>query len=234
MSAFNRLFALSGLTGLLGALALAIPANAAVKAQCLIDGYEKTDQTKPTPRKGVQLLGSSGTFSFTSFLTTCIDIASTKAPGTVHSGTVSASGIYKNRLVLPGGTTLDAPCGWGKVIATVTSQTLNPKFAPILGKKFAVEFGPMFGEGAFFWHDQGPSPLKSPPVPKLQPDPTDPGKTNPAGPKNYRYAGEIYFSPADQTAKDPVADLAKRLQPGNEMKCTKAFHLSGAVLVDEA
>jgi hypothetical protein len=234
MSASKRLFALSGLTAMLGALAFAIPANAAVKAQCIFDGDVKADQTKPVLKKGVQLLGGAGTFSFLSVSIVCVDLASTKVPGTVHSGNVSASGAYKNRSVVPGGIVLDTPCGMGKVLGVVTSQTLHWKFAPIVGAKFAIEFGPAFGEGAFFWHNQSPSALKNLPVPKLQPDPTDPGKTNPSGPKNYRYAGSLRLEPPNATAKDPMWGWLKRLAPGNEMKCTKGFHVNGAVLVDEA
>jgi hypothetical protein len=233
MSSLKRIIALSGLTAFLGALAFAIPANAAVKAACVINGQAKADQTKPTPKKGVQLLGGSGTFTFTTTNLVCVDLASTKAPGTIHSGLVHASGTYKNRVVLPGGIVEDTPCGWGKVMGIITDQNLNAKFAPIVGAKFAVEFGPVIGQGAFFWHNQGPSVVKNLPVPKLQPDPTDPGKTNTAGPKNYRYAGDIQLGPPD-ASKDPVADVLKRLVAGNELKCTKAFTVLGTVLVDEA
>jgi hypothetical protein len=236
MSSLKRIIALSGLTAFLGALAFAIPANAAVKAECVISGDAKADQTKPTPMKGVQLLGGSGTFTFNGLPITCVDLASTKAPGTVHSGTVFASGTYKNRFVVPvTGTVIDTPCGWGKVMGVITAQTLNAKFAPFVGAKFGVEFGPVIGKGAFFWHNQGPSALKNlvPPVVKTQPDPTDAGKTNPAGPKNYRYAGDVQLGlPNPAGDKGVLQELAKRPIPST--KCTKAFSVLGAVLVDEA
>jgi hypothetical protein len=235
MSATKRLFALSGLTAMLGALAFAIPANAAVKAQCAINGNIKADQTKPTPRKGMQLLGGSGTFTFNGTSIVCTDLASTKAPGTVHTGMWIASGTYKNRFVDPiTGTPIDTTCGVGKAMGVITGQSLNAKFAPIVGAKFAIELGPVIGQGSFFWHNQGPSALKNlePAVVKTQPDPTGAGKTNPAGPKNYRYAGGLALGLRDPITKGFFEDLGKDFFPSN--KCTKGFSVVGSILVDEA
>jgi hypothetical protein len=257
MSAFKRLFALSGLTAIVGALAFAIPATASVKAICLLDAEVKATTTKasqtpnpgPPARKYVQLFGGAGTFTLSSINHTCIDIGSTKGvPLPVHFGTVNASGTFKQSTVLPNGQTINTPCGWGKILGKITgiSAPGTTKLNALLGKKFAIELGPPYGApgtGAFFWHTAGPANkpfpldiLKNLPVPKVNPDDggnpfAKPG--NPSGPKPYRYAGQILLTPSQ--SKDPVADLFKRLDPAVLLdKCAKAFHITGVVIVHEA
>jgi hypothetical protein len=230
MLASKRLFALSGLTAMLGALALAAPAKAALKAQCVVDGEVKAHTTKPVFTKYVQLLGGSGTYAFMGFSIICLDLGAAKAPGTVHIGPVAATGTFTDEIALPGGGTTETPCGQGKVTGVVTAQGLAPKFAAILGAKFAIEFGPPYGPlgtGAFFWHTAGP-PAKVPDKP-----PTVPKLLDPAVVKPYRYAGTVQLSLSDRFAKDPVADLVKRLSTAPDDKCIKSFHVNGAVTVHE-
>ncbi len=240
MTSLKRILAFSGLTGLLGALAFAAPASADLKAICVVDGEAKAHTTKPAFKKYVQLVGGHGTYRFESVTLVCVDIGKGKAPGTTHTGRVEATGTFKNEVVLksdPGDppTPIETPCGVGKVTGHVTEQNLGSKFRAIEGDKFAVQFGPIPGKGAFFWHHPGPAPDKNlgSELKVFRSSHEGQGPTKP-GSKPYRYAGVIQLSPPDPRHKDPLEDLAKRQVTGTEDKCTKAFHVNGVVIVHEA
>jgi hypothetical protein len=199
-----------------------------------MDGEIQADQMKPVPHKGIRLIGGAGTFTFSKQSTVCLDIGAGKAPGTLHTGLLAGSGTYKQRLVLPNGQKIDTPCGWSKVMGIITRQNVHPKFDAILNRKFAIEFGPLIGKGAFFWHHQVPNkpPIdKNPPLPKLQPDPDEGGKINPYGTKAYRYAGDVQVGASTQSAAN---ELAKRLENSDPEKCSRWFHVNAAVVVHEA
>jgi hypothetical protein len=231
----KRLLARSGITGILSTLAFAIPANAAVKAQCVVDAEVKAGTTKNAtpggpPVKYVQVSGGKGTFTFSSISHVCVDLTPSKTGQNPSAGWVTASGTFaQSTQIVPGspGVWQDAPCGMGKVMGKITAITMdNPKYNVLGGRKFAIEFAAP-RVGFFYWHHANPA--KPTTMPKLQSDDGDPkypGKGNTAGPKSYRYAGEIQLSPS-QTKND----LAK---VGPTDKCAKGFHVTGTVLVDEA
>jgi hypothetical protein len=225
---------LSGLTAFLGAMAFAAPASANVKAICAVDGEAKAVTTKPTAKKYVQLLGGAGTFTFGSINLVCLDIGSTKGPGTLHTGvTATASGTFKNSL----NGVQDTPCGMGKVLGKITGINApgTTKFNAINGAKFAVEFGPPTN-GAFYWHTAGPTTKttitkpSTPTVLKPNGQAGDNSKAVPTG-KSYRYAGQIQLSPSQ--TKNDVGKLPPPPPPASD-KCAKAFHVNGTVIVHEA
>jgi hypothetical protein len=236
MASLKRIMLLSGLTAFLGALAFAAPANANVKAICMVDGEAKAVTTNPTFKKYVQVSGGGGTFTFTSINLLCFDIGSTKGPGNVHMGSANASGTFKNATRLPDGTKVDTPCGQGKVLGKITAISApgTTKFNSVLNAKFALEFGsPM--SGLFYWHTAGP-PSKptslgksSGTLPKTTPS-WDNTKAIQSPTKPYRWAGNIQLSPS-QTKND-----AGKVPPAPPVpdKCAKAFHINGTVIVHEA
>ena len=239
MFALKRMLAFGGLTGLLGALAFAAPAGASLKAECVVDGDVKAHTTKPSFKKYVQLMGGHGTYTFDSISVVCVDTGPSKGVGggAVHTGSVDASGTFKHRIknkppFMPA--ELDVPCGLGKVAGIITGQTMHPKFNAIVGDKFAIQFGPVLGHGEFFWHAAAPAgkvPDKPPTLPKLW-DAAGPEKPGPVA-KPYRYAGDVQLAlPGPLGAKELAEELAKRLPPAD--KCTKAFHVNGAIFVHEA
>jgi hypothetical protein len=236
MSAFNRALPLGGLIVILSALAFAIPADAAVKAECMVDGEAKATTTKPTPKKYVQMLGGKGTFTFGAALA-CSSLNTDKGvPSTLKLGNVGATGTFRNSMpgVVPG-QWVDTPCGQGKVMGKVLTVTMNdPKYNVLLGKKFALDFGaPM--NGLFYWHTANPN--KPTALPKPNPDSGDPrysGKVNTFGTKDYRYAGDIQLTPSESASKMPP-EPGKVPPPAD--KCIpngKGFHVTGTIMVDEA
>jgi hypothetical protein len=233
----KRILMLSGLTAFLGALAFAAPANANVKAICIVDGEAKAVTTKPTAKKYVQLSGGAGTFTFNTLTLSCLDIGSTKGPGNVHMGSANASGTFKNAMLLPDGTKVDSPCGQGKVLGKVTAISApgTTKFNSVLNAKFAVEFGPPTN-GAFYWHTAGPANKPTSlaktagTVPKRTPS-WDDNKAIQSPAKPYRYAGQIQLSPSQ--GKNDVGKLPPPPPPPSD-KCAKAFHINGTVIVHEA
>ncbi|MDQ4040237.1 MAG: hypothetical protein M3141_00630 [Actinomycetota bacterium] len=232
MTSLKRILASSGLTGLLGALAFAGPASANLKAVCVVDGDVKAHTTKPSIKKYVQLAGGHGTYELMDVNALCIDIAKGKAPGTTQFGRVRATGTFKQEIILkddPAGQSIEVPCGSGKVTGVIASQALGAKFNVLVAKKFAIQFA--MGHGEFFWHHQGPSAKNTGP-PKLIRSSREAVGEKP-GPKPYRFAGSVQLSLPGATGKDPAEDLAKRQGVGTEDKCTKAFHVTGVVMVHE-
>ncbi len=230
MTSLKRILAFSGLTGLLGALAFAAPASANLKAVCVVDGEAKAHTTKPAFKKYVQLVGGHGTYEFFSVSTACVDIGKGKAPGTFHTGLVGATGTFKKEIVLksdPTQTPWQTPCGFGKVTGRIERQTLGAKFRAIEGKKFAIQFGPIIGQGAFFWHHAGPPPKNIGNELKVFRSGRENEGPNKPGPKLYRYAGQFQLGPS----RFKEEDLLKRIQ--HEDKCTKAFDVNGVVIVHE-
>ncbi len=229
MTSLKRTLAFSGLSGLLGALAFAAPASANLKAICVIDGEAKAETTKPAFKKYVQLIGGHGTYRFDSVATVCMDVGKGKAPGTTHTGVVRATGTFKKEIVLksdPTQTPIDTACGLGKVAGRIESQTLGPKFRAIELKKFAIQFGPLIGNGVLFWHHPGPPPKNIGAELKVFRSSFEGGGMKP-GPKPYRYGGMIQLS----LPQSKPVDIDK--QRDNPDKCTKAFHVQGIVIVHE-
>ncbi len=229
MPAVRRLLASTGLAGILGALAFAAPAQADLKALCILDAEAKAHTTKPQFKKYVQLIGGAGTFSLNSIFFSCIDLGAGKPPGTVLTGSTTVSGTFKNSVDVLG-VPIDTTCGHAKLLGTVTGKNLfgNPKLNVLTGRKFAIELGPPYGpngHGAFFWHALGP-PSKNLPVPKV----TTHSQPKPSTPKPFRYAGQVQLSPS--TSKPD--DVFGKALPNVTDKCTKAFHVNGAILVHEA
>lgn len=265
MFSLKRMLALSGLTGVCGALAFAIPAGASLKAQCVVNGDAKATTTKNAkaggpPVKYVQAFGGKGTFEFRSVAVQCVNVPELGKGPTTASGTVEATGTFRNSNLVPpppapGGVWVNTPCGQGKVMGTISDDSVftDPKYDQLKGKKFAVEFGPP-SNGAFYWHHASPKPMTKPATPiKLQPDTGDPrypGKANPTGStKPYRYSGQIQLGPSTDPMKDPVSE-AMKVANSNQTdpvvvepqaperglaggKCTKGFSVNGTVTVHE-
>jgi hypothetical protein len=247
MPVLKCILALSGLTGILGALAFAVPANASIKAQCTITaGVIKAVTTKPTAKKYVQTMGGKGTFTFDGGQVVCTETASTKGLALQYIGTFTASGTFRNSALLPNGQWMDTPCGQGKVLGKITGINMGgtTKFNSILNSKFAVEFGPPSPpvQGAFFWHTAGPAnktliPKPPPNLVKLQPDGGQQGKpNNPNGTKPYRWAGDIQISVSTglfSGVKNPFGDFGKFFSSPAD-KCSKSFDVVGSITVHEA
>ncbi|MDQ4040238.1 MAG: hypothetical protein M3141_00635 [Actinomycetota bacterium] len=229
MTSLKRILAFSGLTGLLGALAFAAPASANVKAVCVVDGQAKAHTTKPVFKKYVQLVGGHGTYRFESVAVVCVDVGKGKVPGTIHTGRVAATGTFKKKILvkdLPTENPIPVPCGWGKVTGRIESQTLGLKFRVIEAKKFAIQFGPPYGTGLFFWHHPGPPPKNIGSQLKVFRSSRE-GESPKPGPKPYRFAGVVQLGPP----QDKLEDLEKRTQSSD--KCTKAFRVTGVIVVHE-
>jgi hypothetical protein len=184
--------------------ALAVPADAEIKAQCLISGDAKVVD-KADPTLGVRLIGGKGSYTFNSLSFVCVGV--TKGAPNVVSTATSTSGWYNNIV-----------CGTGKVVGTVTSIA-DPKYNAVFsGKKFAIDLSALVGH--FYWHTWAKEVL--PIDGKLGSAFFPPGKG--LEPKNWQLAGEVVAGLPSKNFTPP------NTPPGN---CTKAFSLSGSVAIDE-
>ena len=210
MSTLKRVLAFSGLTGLLGALAFAVPASADVKGDCVVVGHAKTTD-KVDSQLGVRLVSGKGTFTFNQVNLVCV-------------GTSKGVPVVNPPLVVNGtqGWFQNTVCGTGKAVGTVEAAG-EPKVAPAVdGEKFAVEF--VASTGVFYWHDWDKPDVNTKPVPE------DPGSaeigTKDTNLKNYTAAGVVHLSPSETKPTE-----LPNVPPGS---CTKGFHVEGSVAVDFA
>src|SRR5688572_11139989 len=176
----KRVLAVSGVTGVLGAMAFAVPAQADVKGDCIITGDVKTTD-KVDSQLGVRLVGGKGTFTYSAFQTICV--GSAKGTPVVNPPVIP---------VIDPGWFQNAVCGTGKAVGTVVSSG-DPKFAGALnGEKFAIEF--VGFAGIFYWHDWDKRDVPTKPIAE------DPGSaatgTKQTNAKNYTAAGVIYLRPS--------------------------------------
>lgn len=193
----------SALLGLLGALALAVPANATVKVNCLVDGTAKAqDKTLPG---GVQLVGGGGSYTFNSVQFTCAGTA--KGVPHTESFQVTSTGKFSN-----------IACGTGTAISGVgqTSGTGGGKVASVLPRlAYKVQF--VLGRGPIHVNNDNVAPKN---VPKVDLNLDSADKPAPSGPTMYE-AGQINL--AFDSGKVPVISPAPA--------CTKAFHVTGFVII---
>ena|SRR5688572_12758933 len=205
----KRVLAASGVTGVLGAMAFAVPAQADLKADCIITGDVKMTD-KVDPRLGMRLVGGKGAFTYTDVISICVGSAK-GTPFVCQLCAFNTQGWFQNTV-----------CGTGKMVGTVDASG-EPKFAGAIdGEKFAIEF--VGFAGVFYWHDWDKADVPTKPFVE------DPGSaatgTKQTNAKNYTAAGVTHLSPPTrkpfQLPNDP---------PGN---CTKAFHIEGAISVDFA
>jgi hypothetical protein len=202
MPRIRRTVGLTGLTGLLAlaaALALAIPVKATpagpLKGDCVFAAKALAN---------VNLIGGKGTFALATYDFACAYIDPKTGQPTTGSGSVSASGTFKNIV-----------CGTGKVVGTITGTAGDPKFTRLIGQKFAVELAG--GQGQFYWHDW----LKSVSLNEKGDITGQTGKIVQTS-KNWQLAGEVDLTvPTDKLQLPPPPPL-----------CTKAFTVAGTVAVD--
>jgi hypothetical protein len=148
MSIIKRLFVVSGLAGLLGAMAFAVPAQAGsgAHAKCVVVGNAKT--SPPVP-----IQGGKGDYQFVGIRIDCVVVESPPLKVVTLSVTANSTGEYKNIV-----------CGTGKAIAdeggiTVTGIAVgtNTKIGPanytalIEDLKYEVEFAAT--AGILYWHN---------------------------------------------------------------------------------
>jgi hypothetical protein len=231
----KRLLGLSGVVGLLAAVAFAVPSQAAtIKASCTVSGDAKT-QDKQFAKMGVRLIGGSGSYTFTQTTFSCV--GTEKGAPAVVTFNIQSIGKYVNTV-----------CGTGKALSNWGKSTLTGGFLKVGGDptkgqafysnliqtlKYSVEFQGAVGQ--FFWHNDGPGPkpestVKPATIPKLNMDPANDGKfTN--DPKIYVYAGEVDLS-LPQGKTPVVPDTKQDPMNLNKFNCTKAFHAAGAIVID--
>ncbi len=117
MTSLKRILAFSGLTGVLGALAFAAPPAPISKPSASSTGKRKPMRLSPPSRNTCSSPAATGSYEFFSVSTVCMDIGKGKAPGTVHTGLVGATGTFKKEIVLksdPDQRRWEVPCGFGK------------------------------------------------------------------------------------------------------------------------
>lgn len=249
MLSFNRVM-LGALLGLLAALAMAVPSQAAVvKAACLVNGNAKvSDKANLTDTtRGVNLTGGHGNYRFKQADFTCVGLEK-GAPGIV-SFSVDSKGYFDN-----------VECGTGKAISqwgAGNNTIVGNNFGRIGGNlsknqayyqailddlKYAVDF--TAGVGLFFWHNApksapGSKPLssvKQPTIPKLGTDTKGPWEsddpTTPAieGDKEYVFAGIIVLS--FPVGPQPVGKPPWAPPRPADNHCTNSFDARGVILLD--
>jgi hypothetical protein len=215
MSIIKRLFVVSGLAGLLGAMAFAVPAQAGsgAHAKCTITGNAKT-----TPPVG--LLANKGIYEFDSATIDCVVIESPPLKVVTMSVTVSSTGEYKNIV-----------CGTGKAIADEGGVAVvdidvgsNSKIGPagyaavIEDLKYEVEF--VATEGILYWHNSmGKVKI---PVPK----PLDPVSEKPHDEKARYEGGTVQLLPPSPLGSKP---------PGEPTPpdCTKSFDVIATIDISD-
>ncbi len=125
-----------------------------------------------------------------------------------------------------------------QVTGTVTRQELGSKFRAIVGKKFAIRFGPIIGQGTFFWHHAGPPPKNIGNELKVFRSADENIGDKPAS-KPYRHAGVIQLS-ASQTKGTEVPERSGSLgqvhqsvpRPRHHLPARKQPDLDAAGLTD--
>ena len=201
---FKRVITLGGLTGLLAAFAIAIPASAAgVKAACVVSGEAKT--TPP-----VQLVGGGGTYTFNSLQFVCVGTAKGGLPQVVPVN-VTSNGSYVNVV-----------CGTGKAFSKPTQSTAapgtDPKYAALVSTLgYEVEF--VGTVGVFNWKnttDKNLPEVKPLGLLGVVPDPK-PGSNSLGG-------VVVLTAPSPLGTKPPT--------PPAGTNCTKAFGVVGVLLVE--
>jgi hypothetical protein len=199
----KRILGLGLVAGLLAALAIAVPAQAAgVKAACTLTGTAKT--TPP-----VLLQGGGGTYQFKALQFVCVGVA--KGAPAVDVINVTSNGSYVNVV-----------CGTGKAWSKPGQSTLTAgpaKYGPIVNSLgYEVDF--VATVGLFNWKagsGKGVPGVKPLSDLGIVPDP----KTG-----TNAFGGVIQLGVPDPTAagKPPTVP-----GPG---ECTKAFQATGAVVID--
>ena len=120
MRNLKRALAVSGLTGLMAALAFAVPAGAAtvdrLKGSCVTQGTAKVNPPIP-------FVGGTGGYTFTNLAFTCVGTELSK-------GTSVAVGLINLTIASPGSYT-NIVCGTGKAVSTpnggvVSAATVTP------------------------------------------------------------------------------------------------------------
>ena len=215
MFRFKRFLVLSGVVGLLAAMAFAAPSQA-VKAVCAVTGTAKTED-KENPDIGVRLVGGKGTFEFRNgaLVLQCDEIG--KAVG-VQTVRVTASGWYDNVV-----------CGSGKSVGTVTAVD-NQKYAALVGDRFAFEAAALFV--TFYWEATEVHPDKRYPDLKVDPvlnDDPSPGKD---ADDDWAFAGDLELLEKNTLAGTNKA--ASRPPDPFTGHCVDGFDVVGWILVHPA
>jgi hypothetical protein len=199
----KRILGLGIVAGLLSALAIAIPAQAAgVKSACVLSGTAKT--TPP-----VQQTGGGGGYAFTGLSFICVGVA--KGAPDVQVLNVNSNGTYTNVV-----------CGTGKAWSKPGSSTLTSgpaKYGPVVSSLgYEVDF--VGTVGLFNW--KSGSSVK--PIPGVKPL-SDLGVVPDSKPGADSLGGVILLGPPS-----PVGNKPPTVPSGTD--CTKAFQATGAVLID--
>lgn len=201
----------AALLGVLAALAMAVPASAAtVKAVCTVSGGAKvTDKAHPG---GVQLMGGGGTYTFGSLTFTCAGTA--KGAPYTETAVVASQGKFSN-VVCGTGTAYSAP---GQTTATGTGKiaAMAPRF------EYKVQFAGTVG--TFHLNNDNTVPKDVPKMPLAQFESAD--KATPGATGTLYTAGVIQIGPPLPTEKTPVV-------PPPAGSCTKAFHVTGVIVIDK-
>jgi hypothetical protein len=117
MFSFKRVLALSGMAGMLAALAMAIPAQAAtaVKMVCAVAGSAKTNPP-------VKLVGGTGSYTFDGLTLACVSVENSSNP-VVVVGKAQSTGTYTNSVCGTGSAT--SPVGGSSPVGTPMVEGLG-------------------------------------------------------------------------------------------------------------
>lgn len=212
------------LLGLLAALAVAVPAQADVKAECVITGEAKVDdKASPNPNIGVLLVGGSGTYQFNSLNIVCVGTEKSSVP-VVVALTVTSQGKYEN--IVCGTGTAWSPAG-STVLNTFNNvsgtSTKGQAFyaALINGLTYKVQF---VGTVGTFHVNNDPDPTGVKNVPKVDLSAAlRNGEKSPGPASGLDEAGVIQLSPPNPAGAKPTP------VPPAMGNCTKAFTVEGTV-----
>jgi hypothetical protein len=160
MSIIKRLVVVSGLAGLLMAMAVAVPAQAGtgVHVKCIVRGNAKT--TPPVP-----LTGGKGEYDFAANAD-CVAVESPPLKIVTIHVAITSHGTYKNLVCGTGKATSDED---GVLVIGIVAVSPESKIGPegygalIEGLKYEVEFAG--SKGILYWHNE----TGKFPVPVLKP-----------------------------------------------------------------
>jgi hypothetical protein len=227
MSKFKRVLGLSVLAALLATAAMAVPAQANVKGDCVLEGTAGVTD-KDEPKKGVRLLGGHGSYNFAALAIACVGLE--KGSPAIVTLNVTSKGYFDNIVCGTGVAwshkTTDGDPNSGTDLTSFTPVVSNKSFADYDAIVEDLEYKIEFAAGIGHIHVNNDGTLgKELPKPVVLPQDKGPGPD-----EDLELAGVIGLGFSTQ---GPDLLNTKSADP-TDRNCVKSFSVLGSVKLDKS